>query len=231
MKSTAAKVKQNPSSLHQSLVDQLTQSGAGSIGRVQNPLVQWLAWLGLTGLIMGGLIAGLKPRPDMAENFQNPGFVLFVGFILLASAFSAWGAVLSGIPGRGLALWQKIFLGAALIGLVLVPWFLFPAAAADVDSGNLDDDYCFPLVLAIGLLPWVILGLTLSKNASFRPAVTGLWSGTSAFLMASGALFVCCPCWTRSHLLTAHVLPVAVASFATALLGSYWFSRWNKSIK
>jgi hypothetical protein len=26
----------------------------------------------------------------------------------------------------------------------------------------------------------------------------------------------------------AHLLPVALASFAAAFLGSYWFSRWNK---
>jgi hypothetical protein len=226
MKSAAE--KQNLPRVHRNLVAQLTQSPAGSLRRGVEPFVQWSAWVGLTALVMGGLVAMLKPRPDIEQNLSNAGFVLFIGFILLGAALSAWGAVLSGIPGRGLARWQKIILGSSLAGLVLVPLFLFPASAPDVDGGRLDDDYCFPLVLAIGLLPWAALGMTLSKNASFRPGLTGLWSGTSAFLMASGALFVCCPCWTRGHLLMAHVLPVALASFATTSLGAYWFSRWNK---
>jgi hypothetical protein len=227
MKSAAR--KQNLSQVHQSLVDRLSQTPPQSLKRGMDARVQWALWFSLMLFAMGGLVFFLRPRPGIMTDIQNPGFGLFFALILVGSALSAWGAVLSGIPGRGLALWQKIFLGAILTALVLVPFVFFPAVAADVDGSRLDDDWCFPLVLAVGLLPWLGLGSILSKNASFRPAVTGVWSGTSAFLMASGALYLCCPCWTRGHILMAHLLPVALASFATAFLGSYWFSRWNKS--
>ena len=182
MRNTAR--KQNASQIHQSLVDQLTQTPPENLKRGMDPLVQWALWFGLMILAMGSLVVFLRPRPGLLTDIQNPGFGLFFALVLVGSALSAWRAVLSGIPGRGLALWQKIFLGAVLTALVLVPFIFFPAVSADVDGSRLDDDWCFPLVLAVGFLPWVGLGSILSKNASFSPGVTGVWSGASAFLMA-----------------------------------------------
>ncbi|HVM33272.1 MAG TPA: NrsF family protein [bacterium] len=213
---------------HQRLVEELVQTPPARLRRGLDPRVQWILWFGLMVLALAGLVLFLGPRPGLWLDIQKPGFGIFFALVLVGGALSAWGAILSGIPGRSMAAWQKAILGFALAGLVLSPFVFFPAVAPDVDGSRLDDDWCFPLVLAVGFLPWVGLGSILARNASFRPALTGVFSGTSAFLMASGALYLCCPCWTRGHILMAHLLPVALASFATAFLGSYWFSRWMK---
>ncbi len=44
---------------------------------------------------------------------------------------------------------------------------------------------CFKAIFWIGVVPWILLGWQLSRNASFGAKRTGAWSGVSAFLLGS----------------------------------------------
>lgn len=222
---------QSLSRVHQELVEKLVSDRTTRLKRVPPAAAQWGLWLALSALVTAGVLAGFHPRPQLWEDLQKPGAGFFALLIFGGSALAAWGAILTSLPGRVLPSWQKALMVLALAGLVLIPCFAFPMTLPDEaypPGLRLDDDWCLPMVFLIGLFPWAVIGFWLSKNASFSAAWTGAWSGASAFLLTTGALYLCCPCWSVSHLLVSHVLPVGIASFLTAWIGAFWFSRWKK---
>lgn len=213
---------------HREAVEKILTQG-GVPGRVRPPLVQWLAWLGLS-MVSSALFLGALHVQDLGIILEEPKKLLFLLSLLAGSGLGAWRAIHSSLPGRAPGSVLKRGSELLLAFLALSPLFLFGGGGAGFDPIGCcrEGRACIQGSVAAGVFPWLVLGWFLSRNAAFRPFQVGAWSGISAFLLGVWTLQLHCPNWERDHLMMTHLMPVAVLAFGTAFAGAYWFSRWRK---
>ncbi|SRR5665213_245945 len=222
------KNKQTPMVFHHQLVEQMVHN-AKPAGVLLRPTVQWILWLASSLMVMAFFWMRMGVQPDLSRVMNQMPPLLFIFSAFVGAALAAWEAVSSGIPGRQTGKFYRVLAILVLVALVSIP-FLFFAHADSLQwkRALVDDTGCVEGVSFSGLIPWIFMGWMLSRNASFNPLWTGVWSGVSAFLMGTITIQVHCPNWDMNHVLVAHLLPAAVGTIVVSLLGSFWFSQWKK---
>jgi hypothetical protein len=225
---TQTTIKQTPVEFHDQLVEQVIQD-AKPARFVLRPMTQWFLWLAASLLVMALFWMRLGVQHNFSQVIEQMPPALFILTAFVGASLAAWEAIASSVPGRqasNLYLLSEVMI---LLVLVSIP-FIFFIQPGPMDMGKTvaDGAGCAEGVAFSGLIPWIFMGWMLSRNASFHPWWTGLWSGVSAFLMGTITLQIHCPHWEMDHVLMVHLLPAAVGSIGASLLGSFWFARWKK---
>jgi hypothetical protein len=215
--------------IHRRLVERLAKD-AKPAGLLLRPWHQWCLWLALSLIVMAAFWMKNGVQENMPVVLEQMPPLAFLVCAFVGAAFAAWEAITSSVPGRQTGKGYLLFTLFLLAALTAIP-FVFFAQTSPVDwpQAIRDGSGCAMGVSYTGLIPWVLLGWMLSRNASFRPFWTGAWSGVSSFLMGTFTLQVHCPSWDMGHMVAAHLLPMAAGSFLATFLGAYWFSRWKKT--
>jgi len=219
----------NMERVHSGLVDQIL-SNARPVRRVSALWVQWLAWLALSLAVVSFTLLKVGWQSEAGLVFKRMPPIAFILTAFIGAALAAWEAIASSMPGRQTQKTYRIFSILVLLVLVALPFlFFYPTGERfDVIGAFCNGLECVERVALIGIVPWILLGRILSRNASFSPGWTGAWAGASAFLIGTIAVQFHCPSWDARHMLAAHLLPVVLLVFPTAFIGAYWFSRWRK---
>jgi hypothetical protein len=170
-------------------------------------------------------------KPASWEKSLQPPAVAYLAALFLGAALAAWQAVASSIPGRKTGRAQAVLLVVFLAAVLGLPFLLFVPQGEEIfeieDILKCGPD-CFKAIALIGVLPWILLGWKLSRNAAFSAKWTGAWSGVSAFLLGSLVTLIHCGYWEAGHMVAVHLLTVAFFSFLATGVGAWWFSRWKK---
>lgn len=215
--------------VHDQLVDRIV-SNAPPVKPVTSVFVQWSIWLALSTVVTVIFLLIFHVQTNAGQVLGEMPPLAFLITAYLGSALAAWQAVASSVPGRQMGRGYMVLSFLVLAALVFIPFaFFYPSGAPfDVWGAFVNGMECVQGVCVVGLLPWVFLGWRLSRNASFRPAWTGAWSGVSAFLLGTVTVQLHCPSWDARHMVVAHLLPVVLLIFFTTFIGSFWFARWRK---
>jgi hypothetical protein len=223
-----AKTKQTPLEFHNRIVDRMVHE-AKPTGVHIRPVVQWFLWLAASLLVMAFFWMRIGVQANVSQVMQQMPPLFFILSAFAGAALAAWEAIASSIPGRQTGRLYRVLAVLVLIALVSIP-FIFFVHPGSLDWGKafLNGKGCAEGAAFSGLIPWIFMGWMLSRNASFHPWWTGLWSGVSAFLMGTITIQIHCPSWDMDHVLMAHLLPAAVGTILASLLGAFWFSRWKK---
>lgn len=225
---SAIKTKPTPAVLHRSLVDQMVADAAPARLLIR-PWAQWLLWLGFSVIVMAFFWMRIGVQNNLGQTLQAMPPLLFVLTAFAGASLAAWEAIASSVPGRQTSSWYHVLAILVIAALFSIPFLFFTHPVhLDLLKAFEDGHGCAEGVAFSGLIPWIFLGWMLSRNASFRPVWTGLWSGVSAFLMGTITIQIHCPSWDMDHVLMAHLLPTAVGTLLGTLLGAFWFSTWKK---
>jgi hypothetical protein len=213
---------------HQGLVNDLL-SRVGPVKPIDSPWAQWGLWLFPACLLVSVALWVIKPTH--MDQVAQPASISYLLALFVGSALSAWQAVASSIPGRQTGRVQLTFLALVLAAVLVLPFVFFVPKGEEIfemdDIVKCGPD-CFKAIALIGVLPWILLGWRLSRNASFNVKWAGAWSGVSAFLLGSLVTLMHCGYWEAGHMVAVHLLAVAFFSFLTTWLGALWFSRWRR---
>jgi hypothetical protein len=213
---------------HQDLVDGLL-ARAGPVKPMASLWAQWGLWVLVATALVFLVLWMMKPAHlDMS---LQPAAMAYLIALFLGAALAAWQAVASSIPGRQTSRLHLVLLVLLLVAVIILPFVFFIPKGEEIfemdDIVKCGPD-CFKAIALIGVVPWILLGWRLSRNASFSAKWTGAWSGVSAFLLGSLVTLMHCGYWEAGHMVAVHLLTVAFFSFLTTWLGAMWFSRWKK---
>ena len=218
----------NMKQVHGELVDRIVSQNSPNT-RAWPAGKQWLVWLGLSLVCMALFLGKMGVLNDftLLSHRMPPWAFLITAF--LGSSLAAWEAISSSLPGRQTGKGYRLLSLVVLLALVFIPFIFFARGVEGLDlvTACRNGWGCIQGAVLAGLLPWIILGFMLSKNASFHPGWTGAWSGVSAFLLGTVTIQIHCPNWETGHMVFAHLLPVAFLTILTAFAGAFWFSRWK----
>lgn len=229
MKARSQPKLKNMAQVHGNLVDRIV-SDAPPVRPVSPVINQWLLWFALSLGVMGFFLMNFHLQDNAGKVFSQMPPLAFVLTAFIGAALAAWEAIASSVPGRQTGKAYRILAFLVLAVLVAFPFvFFYPAGEKfDLVEAFMNGGECAQRVSLVGILPWALLGWMLSRNASFHAGWTGAWSGASAFLLGTVTVQLHCPSWDARHILAAHLLPVALITFLTTFVGSFWFSRWRK---
>lgn len=211
--------------VHETAVEKILSTMKPS-GTVWGVFQQWVAWLTLSLALMALLIIWMKPLPDLdCMGLRQWSYIVFC---ILGSAYCAWGSIASSLPSFEPKTRHKVAVPILFSILFLLPFLLFPFKSAGLSLFEVIQQgwACFKCVSIVSLFPYVILGFLVSRNASFHAGWSGAWAGLSAFLLSSATAQIHCQIWESGHMVTAHILPIALIVFFSVLIGFWWFSRW-----
>ncbi len=209
---------------HHQLVEQVV-ADAKPAGMLLRPTAQWFLWLASSLFVMAFFWMRMGIQSNLSQVMSQMPPFLFIFSAFAGAGLAAWEAISSGVPGRQTGKVYRVLAVLVLIALVSIPFLFFAHSGPLVFTG---DTGCVEGVSFTGLIPWIFMGWMLSRNASFNPWWTGLWSGVSAFLMGTITIQIHCPNWEMNHVLMGHLLPAVIGTMVVSLLGSVWFSRWKK---
>ena len=214
---------------HKNLVRQLL-SDTHPVEPIQSAWSQWGLWLTASMIMMGLALAVIKVQPGLGSAMSQMPSLTFVALAFAGAALAAWEAIASSVPGRQTGKLYPILALLVLAGLFALPLLFFPANSQAFNPiETLKQGWgCFTLVSLVGLPSWVLLAWIVSRNAAFKPAWTGAWTGASAFLLGATTIQLHCPNNEWGHILMAHLLPVALFTLLASWAGLFWFSRWKK---
>lgn len=215
--------------IHRNVVDEILSQHKPD-NHIDSAWVQWFIWLAVSLMMIVGVVMMMGMQANAGQIFGRPSALGFMVIALVGAGLAAWEAIGSSIPSRTTSRTYKVCSGVCLGLLILMPFLFFYPWGESFDfigsfKGGID---CVLHVSMLGVVPWMVLGWMLSRNASFHPGWTGAWSGTSSFLIGTLAVQLHCPIWDARHIFVAHLLPVALCVFITTFAGAYWFSRWAK---
>ncbi len=215
--------------VHKSLVHQIL-SDTRPVAPIQSAWSQWGLWLTASVIMMGLALAVIKVQPGLESVMGQMPSLTFVLLAFTGAALAAWEAIASSVPGRQTGKIYQVTALLVLAGLFALPALFFSANSQAFNPiETLKQGWgCFTVVSLVGLPPWVLLAWIVSRNAAFKPAWTGAWTGASAFLLGTTTVQLHCPNNEWGHILMAHLLPVALFTVLASWVGLFWFSRWKK---
>jgi hypothetical protein len=199
--------------------------------RPSPPVVkQWLLWLVLASMGSGLAVAILKPQEGLWQQLMVLPNGSFLILLFIGSALAAWNGIASSMPGEEPGKAAVTWMIAILVVLVAIPFFFFTPdhLKAVLEHDTATGFFCFRTVVLVAIPSWVILAWMVSRNASMRPGLSGLWLGISAFLLGTGTVQIHCTHWETTHVLVNHLLPLAVFIALPIWIGSFWLSLWER---
>jgi hypothetical protein len=228
MKTHTAKTKQTPLAFHDRIVNQMVQDVKPASVLIR-PAVQWVLWLAASLLVMVFFWMRMGVQANVSQVMRQMPPLLFILSAFAGASLAAWEAIASSIPGRQTGKAYRVLAMLVLAALASIPFIFFnQPGPLDLGKALSNGMGCAEGATFSGLIPWIFMGWMLSRNATFHPWWTGLWSGVSAFLMGTITIQIHCPSWDMDHVLMTHLLPAAVGTITASLLGAFWFARWKK---
>ena len=213
--------------IHEALVGRLT-ADLRPVPRLWRPTARLVVWLGLA-LVVLALAAALGLREDLGPQLHRPLYLLEIAALLVAGALAATAGLRAAVPGYGGERRRALFaLTVGLLGTALLvgepgPNVLAPAAFMTIGAR------CAACVAMFGLLPWTALFIAIRRAAPLDGRVVGCYAGAAAFLVGAAAVRLACPIDEPVHLITTHVVPVALWTAVSALAGAGWLVRWREA--
>ncbi len=160
----------------------------------------------------GGMRVGQRPAPFLVG--------VLLGWLVLAVAATwmafARGASMLGRPRKWLV---ALTVGApfAIMAWSIVWSLLYPETAPPGPFSFAKT--CFELTLAMGAGPLVAFALARRQSDPVHPRATGAALGVAAGAWAGIMVDLWCPHARPSHVLTGHVLPIAILSLLGLWIG------------
>jgi hypothetical protein len=177
----------------------------------------WLA-LELAILTFVGLTA---PRPDLETQLGNLRYALELSTLLSMGTLAAVLALRSAIPGREATRNELLMISTlAMVAVALVWGESQPPVRLDqfMQKGI----KCVGCETLLAALPWFVLFWAVRRGTPLVAGTAGGLVGLAAFSFAFAATRLGCPIDSPLHLLTWHVLPIAVGTCVSALVGIAW---------
>jgi hypothetical protein len=229
MRAAIQKKSKNLSQVHRTLVEGLL-ADARPVSPIHSAGSQWGLWLTASLLIMGLALALVQVQPGLSSTMSQMPSLTFVLLAFAGAALAAWEAIASSVPGRQTGRGYRVFSILVLLALFAMPVLFFtPNDHGFNPMETLREGWgCFTLVSLVGLPPWILLAWLVSRNAAFKPAWTGAWTGASAFLLGTTTVQLHCPENHWGHILMVHLMPVALFTLLASWAGLYLFSRWKR---
>lgn len=156
------------------LIQTLAQDA--TVQRLPHPGFRAMIWLAISTAYIAGFVAVVGLRPDIAVQLADPRFLVEVGAAYMTSMMAAAAAFCAGCPGR--PIWERYapvpFLIVWLASLGEGCWRDWVRSGSD--GLTLQPDFiCFPLILAISIVPTLLIFIMIRRAAPIAPiATTGL---------------------------------------------------------
>lgn len=181
-------------------------------------------WLG--GFMMYGLalLAYLGLRPDLADAFTRPLYVIEIAILaglIISAAFTAASLSFPDRHQHQRVLWLPIGFFVALALVMLASWIASPAEVLPAYHGFT----CLNCIAACALLPGALVLVHMRRMASTQSATAGAAAVIAAFSI--GALVVRLEEQTDHipHILQWHYLPMLAVALIGLALGKLLL-RW-----
>jgi hypothetical protein len=164
-------------------------ANAAPVQRLPHPATRAVVWLVISTVYIAGFIWVMGLRPDIAVKLAEPRFLVEVGAAYMTSMMAAAAAFCAGCPGR--PLWERF---APLPFLVLWLASLGEGCWRDwVRSGSdgltlQPDLLCFPMILAISIVPTLLILIMIRRAAPVAPITTTALATLAAAALAATAL-------------------------------------------
>jgi len=167
------------------LIQTLARDAA--VQRLPHPGWRALIWLAISTAYVAGFVAVMGLRPDIGAKLAEPRFLVEVGAAYMTSMMAAAAAFCAGCPGR--PIWERYapvpFLIIWLASLGEGCWRDWMRAGPD--GLTLQPDLiCFPMIVAISIVPTLLIFIMIRRAAPIAPiATTGLATLAAAALAAA----------------------------------------------
>lgn len=175
---------------------------------VLGALALWAGSVALQGALGG-------PLPMLPEGTGVAPTYVAVLTGLSITAFAALLAALAGVvPGReALARTTRILaLAGVLLALAGGAWAVAAAGDRPSPSGLLRCLECMGRSCALGILPALLVGISLGRASGRRPGIAAALGALGAVTLGAVAVHTSCAVTSASHLLVGHSLaPLAAA--------------------
>jgi hypothetical protein len=206
---------------HVALVDRLVESShpVRTIWPVRSRMAVFLAPTAVLGL----LVACTWPRPDLAMKLDQPGFILEILLLGLATGFSALLALRCAVPGRA-PTWLET---AAALLLISAACSTFAMDTEQARQAAGEGWRCATQTIALASVPWALLSIAIRRGAPVRVTSAAFYAATSALLFAATVLRTTCPIDNARHWLLWHLAMVPLVTVLSTPLGARWLRTWR----
>jgi len=166
-----------------------TLAADAPVQRLPHPVWRAMIWLAISTVYVLGFAAIMGLRPDIVAKLAEPRFLIEVGAAYLTSMMAAAAAFCAGCPGR--PIWERFaplpFLVVWLASLGEGCWrdWLHSGPDGVVLQPDL---FCFPMILAISIVPALLIFLMVRRAAPIAPITTTALATLAAAALAAAAL-------------------------------------------
>jgi hypothetical protein len=147
------------------------------------------AWFAISLGYIAAVVAAIGLRPDISSKLADLKFLVEVGAAFLTSMMAAAAAFCAGCPGR--PIWERFmpvpFLAlwlASLGGGCWHDWLASGAAGLTIRP----DLMCFPVIMAISIVPGALIFIMTRRGAPIAPISTMGLAALAAAALGAAAL-------------------------------------------
>jgi hypothetical protein len=159
------------------------------VRRLRPPLLRALCWLAVAALVLGLVVVGQGPRPDLVQRLHRTGFVLGLAAALTTGASASVAAFMLSLPDR-----SRLCL--LLPAPALVSWLSALGYQSLTDWVSLNPGgpslaeiaQCVATLVLTGLPLSLVLLVMLWRAAPLRPAETAVAGGLAVAGLSTAAL-------------------------------------------
>ena len=198
------------------LIEQLV-ADAAPVRLVRPVRVRLVRWISATLLFLVPLSLLLRMRPDLSEMLGRPAFLWSAAALGLAAALAAAAALVLSVPGAERTIAQR---AAPVLSAIFWPVLLLASPAGSPDASTTPAGVCALLIAAIAAGPGWLLHRYVREGASLMPAWSAGLTVLAAGCAAALAQQLHCPSDAPAHLISEHVLAVAVLALGGAALAA-----------
>lgn len=159
------------------------------VQRLPHPGWRTMVWLAISTAYVAGFVAIMGLRPDIAVKLAEPRFLVEVSAAYMTSMMAAAAAFCAGCPGR--PIWERFaplpFLAIWLASLGEGCWRDWVRAGSD--GLTLQPDlFCFPMILAVSIVPTLLIFYMVRRAAPIAPIATTALATLAAAALGAAAL-------------------------------------------
>ena len=183
-------------------------------------------WFAISLGYVAAVVAAIGLRPDISTKLADSKFLVEVGAAFLTSMMAAAAAFCAGCPGR--PIWERFapvpFLALWLASLGEGCWREWLASSA-AGLAIRPDLMCFPVIIAIGIVPGLLIFIMIRRGAPIAPFSTMGLAALAAAALGAAALRLFHPEDASIMVLVWQFGSVALLTGLESLFGRF-FLRW-----
>lgn len=184
------------------------------------------AWFAISLGYVAAVVAAIGLRPDISSKLADLKFLVEVGAAFLTSIMAAAAAFCAGCPGR--PIWERFapvpFLALWLASLGEGCWREW-LASGGAGLAIRPDFMCFPVIIAIGIVPGLLIFIMIRRGAPIAPFSTMGLASLAAAALGAAALRLFHTADASIMVLVWQFGSVALLTGLEALFGRF-FLRW-----